>query len=78
LIVFPECEVEQAIKILDRLRQNLTAHALFTDKGEEVYVTLSAGITQLTEADQLETLVARADQALYKAKDQGRNRVVYA
>lgn len=78
LIVFPECEAEQATKILDRLRQNLTAHTLLTDMGEEVKITLSAGIAQLAESDQLETLVARADQALYQAKDQGRDRVNYA
>ena len=78
LIVFPECEEQQARKILERLRENLAAHSLLSDFGVEVKVTLSAGIAQLTDADQLESLVARADQALYQAKDQGRDRVVYA
>src|SRR5690606_34966481 len=35
LIVFPECEAEQAVKILERLRQNMEAQILTTDFGQE-------------------------------------------
>src|SRR5690606_24688664 len=68
LIVFPECEAEQAVKILDRLRQNMEAQILTTDFGQEVSVTLSACISELKKSDKIEYLIQRADQSLYQAK----------
>jgi len=48
------------------------------DSGETIgQVTLSAGITQLNSDDSVESFVGRADKALYKAKETGRNKVVY-
>lgn len=40
-------------------------------------VTASFGITLFDHRDSLETIVSRADEALYKAKEQGRNRVIF-
>jgi len=77
LIVFPECEPEQAGKILERLRENMEAQILTTDLGEEVSVTLSAGITSLKATDKIEDLIRRADEALYEAKNTGRNKVLH-
>jgi diguanylate cyclase (GGDEF)-like protein len=41
-------------------------------------VTLSAGVSQLAPDESVEQLVRRADEALYAAKDAGRNRTVVA
>ncbi len=77
LIVFPECEGEVALKILERLRKNMEVQIMHTLSQQEVTVTLSAGVSTLNEHDKIDDLLARADEALYAAKRQGRNRIVY-
>ncbi|MFO9411720.1 diguanylate cyclase [Legionella pneumophila serogroup 1] len=42
---------------------------------EKVDVTVSFGLTTVTEKDDIESLFMRADNAMYKAKNAGRNRV---
>lgn len=76
LIVFPTCQVEQAVRVLDRLREALANEAIKNDQGEEVFITLSAGVSQISVEDfDMSSLIQRADEALYKAKEHGRNRV---
>src|SRR5690606_24698695 len=75
LIVFPECEAEVAGKILERLRENMEKQVMHTLKGEEVSITLSAGAASLRSNDRIEELLNREDQALYLAKQSGRNQV---
>ncbi len=77
LIVFPECEGEQARKILDRLRQNIKDNPMPTGYGDQVEVTLSAGIAELEALDKIEDLIGRSDKALYNAKRAGRDRVLH-
>jgi len=65
-----------AIKISEQLRQSISL--LEFDSGEDVFsVTVSIGVSQLlNSADSLEEIIKRSDDALYKAKESGRNRVV--
>ena len=46
--------------------------------GEQIEVTMSAGVTLATVADSVDDIVARADRAMFEAKDAGKNRVVAA
>jgi diguanylate cyclase len=50
----------------------------FHFRGQPVSVTISCGITAMRESDSPEEAFDRADKALYKAKDEGRNCVVSA
>jgi diguanylate cyclase (GGDEF)-like protein len=74
--VLPDADLESALQIAERLRVTFAAH-VFTFRGQNLRVTASIGVTELfpTE-DSLEKTISRADQALYLAKDQGRNRTV--
>ncbi len=59
----------------NRIRELVTELDLRA-RGEPVAVTISCGLTQLREDDDPESALDRADQALYRAKQSGRNRCV--
>lgn len=75
VLVLPNASVEQAVPIVEKLR-NAVKDSGFRYKQEKVDVTLSAGLTQVKSGDDVETLYERADEALYMAKEQGRDRIV--
>ena len=76
--LLPSTDVAGARVVAERLRDALNhAHMLF--HGQEVPAPLSIGVAQLrTEDDSLETLLKRADQAMYSAKRAGGDRVELA
>ena len=75
LVVLPDCTAEQALRILDEIRQRF-AELQFIASGSEFSVTLSAGIASTEDlTDNAGSLLERADRALYTAKNSGRNRV---
>lgn len=75
IILLPNADQHGVMRFAERLRERVS-QSPFIWNGEEVFLTLSAGVTQLTERDtSLENLVIRADKALYLAKSAGRNQV---
>ena len=75
-IVSPEAEVEETVRIAERIRELIRGEAI-SDGKREVNITISAGVTMLKEHDRnIDVLFSRADTALYSAKQQGRDRVV--
>ena len=77
VVLMPETEQQQALKVVDGVRSAIAA-CPFHFKDEPVSITLSFGISGFTTDDEPESVFARADKALYEAKDQGRNRCVLA
>lgn len=77
-VVLPDTPLSEALKRAEALRATLAAHPLAVET-KQVRVTLSIGVA-LSSADDgsLETALARADAALYRAKADGRNRVALA
>jgi two-component system cell cycle response regulator len=77
LVLLPETELEGATALAEKIRGAAVAR-LFGD-GEQVFrLTLSAGAASLTDDESGNDMIARADVALYQAKEQGRNRVEVA
>jgi PleD family two-component response regulator len=62
--------VSEAIEVMDRVRANL---AEATGRGEVPVFTASFGIAHSDDADDFDDLLLRADHALFKAKDSGRD-----
>ncbi|WP_229074162.1 diguanylate cyclase [Actinoplanes sp. DH11] len=74
-VVLPDHE-GQAAELAERIRQAVSADPVATQAGP-VTVTISVGLARLEPGDtSLDELLARADHALYRAKETGRNRVV--
>ena len=72
--LLPETSAEVAFPLLDKIREAI-AKASFNYKEQPMNITLSIGITEFKKSDDLEAAFERADQALYKAKSNGRNQV---
>ena len=77
VILFPETRLEDAAYAMKRLQRELTKH-FFLYKNERMLITFSAGVAMMQAGEDQETLIARADSAMYKAKKAGKNRVMVA
>jgi diguanylate cyclase (GGDEF)-like protein len=76
LVVFPNCDMEQARSQADRMRHRLEESKILADVGTEIPVTASFGVTISDLSDRSPDIFVRvADEALYRAKANGRNRV---
>jgi len=75
LIVFPNTTAENAKKVLDRLRKNIKRQAIKIGKTKTLHVTASFGVSELEPTAPTSDSIELADQALYTAKEAGRNRV---
>ena len=72
VLLLPETSINDALGMLDRTRERLAKTPL-RYKEEKFTVTVSIGIAAFTDGDTAETVFARADKALYDAKEGGRN-----
>jgi diguanylate cyclase (GGDEF)-like protein/putative nucleotidyltransferase with HDIG domain len=75
LVLCPGTDLEQAIKRAERLRRAVESAQL--SEKQDLRITASFGVAQVTPQDTLETVVHRADQALFDAKRNGRNRTCF-
>ena len=77
LLILPDTPQGIAIRTLDRLRE-MVAGLDWAAISPSMTVTLSAGITSVRANDTTDTILNRADRALYRAKEAGRDRVLAA
>ena len=78
LIILPGCDADAALITAERMRDRIHG-SLFTVGDAELPVTASFGVTALPRGRQVtpEQAIRFADEAMYRAKQQGRNRCVY-
>jgi diguanylate cyclase (GGDEF)-like protein len=77
LLVLPDMTTDQGARVLDRLRA-IIADLDWSAFSAGMKVTISAGVATLNPDETPDTLLARADNALYAAKARGRNRIANA
>lgn len=77
VIVLGETTVDDAVKVMIRVQRELTRR-FFLHNNERVLITFSAGVAQRNAGETQDDLVERADRALYRAKEAGKNRVFAA
>lgn len=74
-ILLPDTELAGALVVAERVRATVESSDVRNDDGKRVPLTISVGVAQLEGEESLDSLLKRADLALYVAKDRGRNRV---
>ncbi|WP_457601199.1 GGDEF domain-containing protein [Hydrogenivirga sp.] len=72
IVVMPETDFTTAAGVVERLRK-VVEETFFEPVGS---VSISVGLTSLREGDSVESLLRRADEFLYRAKREGKNRVI--
>lgn len=80
VIVMPETDPQVAAMVAERLRRSIAGETFAVNKGtKRIGVTISVGLSILErKGEPVADLLRRADRALYRAKHNGRNRVVAA
>ncbi|MGE0036883.1 MAG: PleD family two-component system response regulator [Xanthobacteraceae bacterium] len=77
VVVMPETDLAVATMVAERLRRRIASETFPIQQGAHgIEVTISIGIAALGRDDTAASVLKRADQALYRAKRDGRNRVV--
>jgi|TARA_R110002126_G_scaffold76017_5_gene189795 two-component system, cell cycle response regulator len=78
VVLMPDIDIRQAEAVAERVRQSISDRGFEVGSARPLSVTVSAGVAlNESAADTPESLIKRADVALYRAKREGRNRVVF-
>jgi diguanylate cyclase (GGDEF)-like protein len=74
LVLLPDTPLAGAARVAEMLRHDFEEHPIQWD-GQAVVITASFGLAEIAGADDANAIIGRADAALYRAKQDGRNRV---
>ena len=77
-LLLPEVEGRDAVLVAERLRRSLSGRPIASVEGNALSSTASFGVAQYRQGDTGEDLLRFADDALYRAKGEGKNRVCVA
>jgi two-component system cell cycle response regulator len=78
VVLMPDTDLAQAHAIAERVREAVADKGFEAGTGWPLRVTISLGVAlNESDADTPDTMLKRADMALYRAKREGRNRVVF-
>ncbi|MDX2500975.1 MAG: GGDEF domain-containing protein, partial [Deltaproteobacteria bacterium] len=74
-VILPETALAEARFVAQRIRAALEAERFSPENGQDVQITISIGVTEYQEKEDLSTFIQRADKAMYISKQNGRNKV---
>lgn len=77
VLIYTHSKKTALVKELDLINKSI-ARLPFKFKNNKVSITLSMGATHITKEDNIHTAFERADEAMYRAKAQGKNQVIYS
>ena len=77
VILMPETSPQDAVQIITRVQRELTKR-IFMHNREKLLITFSAGVAMMSQGEGQADMIKRADAALYRAKNAGKNRIVMA
>lgn len=77
-VFLPGTTMENAMMIAERIRSNIEKMKIALMTGQMLQVTISLGITMRVDGDSVQSIIDRADSALYTAKNSGRNQISVA
>ncbi|MGB1838628.1 GGDEF domain-containing protein, partial [Marinobacter adhaerens] len=75
LVILPDTNADKAQASAERIRKAFLARDWRAVIGGDIDVTISIGVSELRTGEDLSAAVSRADEALYRGKTGGRNRV---
>lgn len=75
IVGLPGVDAGQAAAAGERIRQSISNTAVAVGAGKEIHLSISVGTASWSTGDDLTQLLYRADRAVYRAKEKGRNRV---
>lgn len=73
LVFLPRTNLNHAAQVAERIRKAIAKYPWYTVINENIQLTTSIGVSELKPDDSVNTLVKRADDALYRGKEAGRN-----
>jgi len=76
VLIYLDIDKEKLVKELNQLNKKV-ANLPFKFKNNKVSITLSIGVSHTLTTDNIHTVFERADEAMYQAKSQGKNQVIY-
>jgi len=77
VLLLPDTAIDEAVAVMTRVQRTLTRR-FFLYQNEKVLITFSAGVALMAEGESRDAVIARADGAMYRAKQSGKNRVCVA
>ncbi|MDM8516094.1 diguanylate cyclase [Desulfobacterales bacterium HSG16] len=75
IALLPETGIDDAIPVARRIREAVEHEAFYPEHDEEVHITISIGVTEFGMREKLKSFIKRSDDALFCAKQNGRNRI---
>lgn len=75
VVLLVNTRLEEGVAVMTRLQRELTKR-FFLHNNHKILITFSAGVTEFQPDDNQDSVIGRADDAMYQAKKTGKNKVV--